>query len=220
VAEDPYQYLSSSISSLSSQRAQSSWVARTYKQAAQLYLTRRLAEALDAIEPVISPEQNLTSPQANSSQLQNGASQAAPVATSSRGTRVKVWSFYLTLLNAIIELGAEEGKLAFGSAKWRSLAAKAKDGTIWEDVVVHGYGGAEGGVDGEVVANLWASRATWSLAKANNDAQGNPAAYSHAVAKSESAANGDISVRVGKSLIRHRGPYGGLPKWTTTTPQI
>ena len=149
-------YLSSSISSLSSARPQSSWIAKSYRHAAQLYLTRRLVEALSAIEPVISPAER----------SQDGLGQsdgedrpiAAPVAASSRGTRVKVWSFYLTLLNSIIELGPEEGKLTFGSTKWKALAAKAREGSVWDEVVRYGYADTEGDVDGEVVANLYVSQ--------------------------------------------------------------
>ncbi|KAI9712041.1 MAG: hypothetical protein M1820_001750 [Bogoriella megaspora] len=140
--------LSASTGSLTSSRHQSSQIAKTYRQAAQLFLTRRLPEALSTIDPVISsPEQ--------SNGHENGDSLApAPVAAASRNTRIKVWSFYLTLLNSIIELGLEEGKHAFGSTRWRQLASKAREGSIWEDVVQIGYGGHEGEVDAEVVINL------------------------------------------------------------------
>lgn len=146
------QYLTSSISSLSSQRAQSSWIARVYRQAAQLFLTRRLYEALTTIEPVISPA--AADRHAIPEHVTQDGQAAAPVAAASRTTKVKVWSFYLTLLNSIIELGPEEGKLVFGSSRWRSLAAKAREGTIWDEVVRLGYGEDEGAVDGEVVVNL------------------------------------------------------------------
>lgn len=152
--EDPSHYLSSSISSLSSQRAQSSWLAKTYRQAAQLYLTRRLAEALDAIEPAVFPDAFFTNNSAGSSDDDGSRNATAPVAQSSKGTRVKIWSFYLTLLNALIELGPEEGKITLGSARYKSVVSKAKTGTIWDEVIRYGYGGAEGQVDGEVVANL------------------------------------------------------------------
>ena len=99
-------YLSSSISSLSTSRQQSSQIAKAYRQAAQLFLTRRLPEALSTIEPIITP-----APQEDASGNGNGhdgeLAGHAPVATASRGTRVKVWSFYLTVLNAVVELGAE-----------------------------------------------------------------------------------------------------------------
>lgn len=145
-------YLSSSISSLSSARAQSSWIARTYRQAAQLFLTRRLYEALSTIEPVLSAAQNET--EQIDGHGQEDHKPAAPVARASKTTRVKVWSFYLTLLNSIIELGPEEGKLVFGSTRWKALAAKARDGSVWDEVVTLGYGGDEGNVDSEVVVNL------------------------------------------------------------------
>ncbi|CAD0110145.1 unnamed protein product [Aureobasidium uvarum] len=145
------QYLASSISSLSSARAQSSQIARTYRQAAQLFLTRRLYEALSTIDPIISPEA-LDTPLPQDDQTDHNA---APIAFASKTSRVKVWSFYLTLLNAIIDLGPEEGKLVFGSTKWRELASYARQGTIWDLVVKQGYQGNEGAVDAEVVVNLF-----------------------------------------------------------------
>lgn len=62
--------------------------------------------------------------------------------------------FYLSLIHAIIDLGQEQGKLIFGSTRWRQLAAKARDGSIWEEVVQCGYSGNEGEVDPDVVVNL------------------------------------------------------------------
>ncbi|KAF2235706.1 hypothetical protein EV356DRAFT_522811 [Viridothelium virens] len=151
--EDPVsnsRMLASSTGSLSS-RHQSSQIAKTYRQAAQLFLTRRLPEALSTIEPVITPS---SLPEQRNG-LENGDYPTlAPVATASRNTRIKVWSFYLTLLNSIIELGLEDGKHSFGSTKWRALVAKAREGTVWEDVVRDGYSGREGDVDAEVVSNL------------------------------------------------------------------
>jgi hypothetical protein len=144
-------YLSSSISSLSASRQQSSQIAKAYRQAAQLFLTRRLPEALSTIEPIITP-----APQDEGSGKAADADLVgyAPIATASRGTRVKVWSFYLTFLNAVVELGAEEGKHAFGSTRWKQLVSKCRDGSIWDEVVRDGYAGAEGDVDADVVINL------------------------------------------------------------------
>ena len=90
-------YLSSSISSLSTSRQQSSQIAKAYRQAAQLFLTRRLPEALSTIEPIITPP-----PVDETTGDKGDLVGHAPVATASRGTRVKVWSFYLTFLNAVI----------------------------------------------------------------------------------------------------------------------
>ena len=141
-------YLSSSISSLSASRQQSSQIAKAYRQAAQLFLTRRLPEALSTIEPII------TAPASDPNDSAD-APGYAPVATASRGTRVKVWSFYLTFLNSVVELGAEEGKHAFGSARWKALVSKCRDGSVWDEVVRDGYAGVEGDVDADVVVNLY-----------------------------------------------------------------
>jgi hypothetical protein len=79
-------YLSSSISSLSASRQQSSQIAKAYRQAAQLFLTRRLPEALSTIEPIISPApQEDTNGKTSDGELVG----CAPIATASRGTRVK-----------------------------------------------------------------------------------------------------------------------------------
>ncbi|KAI5361992.1 hypothetical protein Slin15195_G056410 [Septoria linicola] len=149
------QYLSSSISSLSRSRSTNSLIVRTYKQATSLYLTKRFKEALETLEPIISSQQ--AGDDAVNSGRSDGESSAdgvAPVAQSSKGTRTKVWVFYLSLLHAIIELGAEEGKNQFGSAKWRQLAAKARGGVVWDEIIRLGYGGNEGDVDPDVVVNL------------------------------------------------------------------
>ncbi|KAL5119307.1 hypothetical protein ACEQ8H_002794 [Pleosporales sp. CAS-2024a] len=125
-------------------RQQASQIAKAYRQAAQLFLTRRLPEALSTIEPVITP----------APPLDDAAPAPAPIATASRGTRVKVWSFYLTFLNAVVELGADDGKHAFGSTRWKQLVTKCRDGSVWDDVVRDGYAGVEADVDADVVVNL------------------------------------------------------------------
>jgi len=108
-------------------------------------LTRRLPESLSTILPVItSQDLNGNSP----------ATEPAPIASASRTTRIKVWSLYLTILNAVVELEPEEGKQAFGTQEWRQIASKVRDGDVWEEVVKNGYGGLEGDVDADVVINL------------------------------------------------------------------
>lgn len=136
-------YLSSSLSSLSRPRSTASLTVKAYKQATQLYLTKRFKEALEILEPIVTPQS-----------LSPTEIRPAPVTQSNKGTRTKVWVFYLSLLNAIIDLGAEEGKTSFGSTKWKQILAKANEGSIWEEVVQHGYGGIEGDVDPDVVLNL------------------------------------------------------------------
>ena len=151
------QYLSNSLSSLSNARSTNSLIVRTYKQATQLYLTKRFREALDTLEPIITPQQtNENGHHANgdSNGHTSSAHGPAPVAQSSRSTRTKVWVFYLSLLNSIIELGADEGGQMFGSSKWKELASKVKEGMVWEEIVQRGYGGSEGELDADVVVNL------------------------------------------------------------------
>ncbi|OPB42317.1 hypothetical protein A0O28_0034340 [Trichoderma guizhouense] len=147
--------LASSISSLSSSGSKRiSPVSKTYRQASTLFLTRRLPEALSTLRPIITPPNSADD------------GEPAPVTKSSRGTRVKVWSLYLTLLNSIVELEPEEGKDAFGNQEWRGLCTKVRDGSIWEEVVKNGYHGIEGDVDADVVINL----ATLLLAHARDQA--------------------------------------------------
>ena len=141
------QLLSSSISSLSSSgsRQATSQISKIYRQSSTLFLTRRLPESLSTILPVITP------PAADDT---NANLEPTPISKASRTTRIKVWSLYLTILNAIVELDPDEGKQAFGSTEWRSLVAKVRDGEVWEEVVRDGYGGVEGDVDSDVVINL------------------------------------------------------------------
>ncbi|KAL2134727.1 hypothetical protein VTI74DRAFT_10969 [Chaetomium olivicolor] len=154
--------LGASISSLSSavpsgRNAASAHISKTYRQASTLFLTRRLPEALSTVLPLVSPP---------SSEDSNGSFEPAPVCRASRSSRIKVWSLYLTVLNAILELDPEEGKDAFGTQEWKALCHKVREGEVWEEVVRNGYHGAEGDVDAEVVINL----ATLLLAHAKTQA--------------------------------------------------
>lgn len=144
------QLLSSSVSSISSStssRQASSQISKIYRQASTLFLTRRLPESLSTILPVIQPP----SADANA----EGNADRAPIARASRSTRIKVWSLYLTILNAVLDLDPDEGKASFGSSEYRSLVGKVRDGQVWEEVVRDGYGGIEGDVDADVVINLY-----------------------------------------------------------------
>ncbi|KAJ5714760.1 uncharacterized protein N7483_011941 [Penicillium malachiteum] len=127
---------------------------RTYKKASQLFLTRRLPEALFNLQPI------LTVPSPSEDQQTNGdyAAALAPIATASSTWRIKVWNFYITLLSAIVELGAEEGKNQFGQKEWKDFATQVREGGIWEHVVQVGYQGREGSVDAEVVYVLYVSK--------------------------------------------------------------
>ncbi len=141
--------LSASISSLGSFRNGTPQLSKLYRQASTLFLTRRLSEALATIEPAITTN---SSSEAIDGDPENA--ELAPVATASRSTRIKIWNLYLTILNAIIELGPEDGKNAIGTKEWRAIVSKVRDGDVWEDIVREGYGGVEGDVDSDVVINL------------------------------------------------------------------
>lgn len=144
-------FLGSSIETLSPSRNQnSSRITRTYKQARDLFLTRRLPEAYTTIEPLLTFASASDENPESEEDLKK-----APITTASRSQRVKTWSLYLTLLNAVHELGPEEGKAQFGSKEWKRLTSKAWDGSIWGEVVDIGYGGVEGNVDADVVINLY-----------------------------------------------------------------
>ncbi|KAK3391950.1 hypothetical protein B0T20DRAFT_384333 [Sordaria brevicollis] len=150
--------MSSSLSSLSSsvgsvRHSSSSNISKTYRQASTLFLTRRLPEALSTVLPLITPS---PSESATPGDVASGAAafDPAPVAKASRSTRIKVWSLYLTILNAILDLNSDEGKDAFGTQEWRALCHKVREGEVWEEVVRNGYHGSEGDVDADVVINL------------------------------------------------------------------
>lgn len=150
----------SSISSLSnSHSSQSSSIARIYKQASQLFVTRRIQEALETLEPLIRRPDSSTQRQANGESYDTSEPHAqdhqpAPIATASRGARVKVWSLYISIVNEIVEMGPDVGKQTFGGTRWKQFVSLARDGGIWEEIVETGYSGVEGEVDAEVVANL------------------------------------------------------------------
>jgi hypothetical protein len=147
----PSGFLSSSINSLStlsSPRHSSSQFSKTYHQASSLFLTRRLQEALWTLQPLV------TNASSTSNQTNGDSSEGAPIASASRSLRIKVWSLYLTILDAVVKLGPEDGKNAFGNQEWRLLVGKAREGKVWDDVVTDGYRGREGDVDAEVVISL------------------------------------------------------------------
>ncbi|PGH15449.1 hypothetical protein AJ79_02426 [Helicocarpus griseus UAMH5409] len=133
--------LSSSTSSLSLSSAKQ--ISKVYKQSSQLFLTRRLQEALSAVEPIITPP--------SQDDQQDGP---APIATASGNLRIKVWNLYISILNAIVELGAEEGRKQFGQKEWKALASRVRDGELWNTISEVGYRGRDGSIDADVVYNI------------------------------------------------------------------
>ena len=145
------EYLSSSQSSLGHAKKASSEISKSYKQASQLFLTRRLSEALAVLQPVITPPVHTN----GATNGEGDEAALAPIATAAQSQRIRIWSLYVTLMNAIVDLGNDEGKRDFGQKEYRALVAKVRDGEIWEQVVRDGYNGREGSVDAEVVYNLY-----------------------------------------------------------------
>ena len=141
--------LGSSLGRLSSPRKTKSEVSKVYKEASELFLTRQLLEALSTVQPLI------TVPRQPDEIAEEGETlRRAPIAGATRNSRIKVWVFYLTLLNAILDLGIEEGSATFGNKTWKNLQAKVQDGSIWDEVGDIGYGGNEGKIDADVVLSL------------------------------------------------------------------
>ena len=124
-------------------------LSKAYKSACQCYLTRRFHEALSTIKPLITTP---SGPQ--NGEEDDAEDHKAPIAKADKQWRIKVWSFYLALLNVIVELGPDEGSATVGRLQWKDILNKAETGSIWDEVVNVGYGGDESLVDAEVVVNL------------------------------------------------------------------
>jgi hypothetical protein len=142
-------YLSSSQSSLNHSKKASSEITKTYKYASQLFLTRRLAEAYDALQPVIKPAE-----QTNGHHSDTDGPVLALIARASTSQRIKIWSLYATLLDAIVDLGLEQGKHELGQKRYRDIVRLVQSSEVWEHVIQAGYQGREASVDAEVVYNL------------------------------------------------------------------
>lgn len=200
------QYISSSQSSLNASKKASSEIARTYKHASQLYLTRRLSEAYEALQSVIKPpvQQNGHSNHDDDSPV------LSPIATASTSQRIKTWSLYAALLNAAIDLGSEEGAREFGQKQYRDILKLVQNGEVWEQVVQDGYRGREDSLDAEVVYNI----STLLLTKAQ-DQTVNQTRLETYLSSPTHASQSDLSTQVSESLRNgHRTPMNG-----TSTPK-
>ena len=139
----------SSLGSIYSPRRQKSEISNAYKQGSAFYVTRRFPEALSTIKSLVKIADAIEDEHEDVYTVKQ-----APIAWAEKKWRVKIWSFYLTLLNDIADLGGVEGEGAFGKIEWREIVGKLEDGSIWQEVVEAGYGGNEAHVDAEVVVNL------------------------------------------------------------------
>lgn len=149
MAEEAQTYLSSSTSSPMSSKQ----ISQVYKQASQLFLTRRLQESLSLLTPIITPSRSQENGQQNT-EGDGPSTPLAPVATASANLKIKIWNLYITILSAIVDLGPEEGREQFGQKEWKAIATKVREGEVWETVVSLGYQGREGSVDADIVYNL------------------------------------------------------------------
>lgn len=105
-----------------------------------------------ALQPIVNPTGAQDGLQAADDEGESHAQ--APIATAPSNLRIKIWSLYAALLNAIVDLSSDEGKKGFGQAQWRSIVSQVRDGSVWEFVVQNGYQGREGSVDADVVFQL------------------------------------------------------------------
>lgn len=144
--------------STSSPRKSTSELSKAYKGASKFYLTRRFHEALSTIKPFVTVPSDHQDSEEDDAEIQK-----APIAKADKKWRIKVWSFYLTLLNAIVELGPDEGSATIGRLQWKDILNKGETGSIWDEVVNIGYGGDESLVDAEVVVNLYDLKHQWYL---------------------------------------------------------
>ena len=153
--------LADSISTLSSRtqggkktlKRRVSPVTKAFKQAREFFLTRRLVEALDVLEPIIALPRNSRAEHDGLSGTK--IDQPPPIAAAEAKDRIRVWNLFIMILHAAVELGPDAGRMQFGNARWKNMAAKARDGTVWDELVMAGYGGVEGRLDPDVVANLF-----------------------------------------------------------------
>ena len=109
-------------------------VAQIYKTCTNLFLTRRLPEALATLQPVI-------------------ADPSSSIRHCQRALRIKFWGLYLALLDSAAKMGSSEGKATWGDQEWPELVGKIRSGTVWDEAN-RAYGD-EGRVDAEVVVSLW-----------------------------------------------------------------
>jgi hypothetical protein len=108
-------------------------ISHIYKSCTNLFLTRRLPEALAALQPVVNDR-------------------SASIRQCPRALRIKFWGLYLAILDAAAKMGATEGKATWGEKEWPELVGKIRNGFVWDEVNM-AYGN-EGRVDADVIVTL------------------------------------------------------------------
>lgn len=131
-----------SIQSQKVSKRTSSAVAKIVRETTNLYLTRSLREANQLFESLLIPEELID------------ALPTTSIAKASPKDRLKAWRLYIALLDAIVDLGSEEGRRQFGHSEWDSILGKVKTTALWSDIVHTGYCGIEGSVEDVLVVEL------------------------------------------------------------------
>ena len=121
---------------------------RVYDQAATYFITRRPSEALSLLCTAIFP-----APVDHGEPLSFGVAEFAPVAGAPRKLRIKMWSLFISCLDALARI-EEAGVQVARPTNHRDLVTKVHNGTIWDVVVQHGYRGQKDCVDAEVIISL------------------------------------------------------------------
>lgn len=84
-----------------------------FQRSTTLFLTRRLPPALETLHPVLPYTNKCV-----------------------RSLRVKIWSTYFAILDAVLKLEGPEGKDAFGSLRsWREVKNRVRKAKIWEELL-------------------------------------------------------------------------------------
>ena len=125
-------------------------IAAYYVLAEASYSSKLFHDAYRTTAPLVTP------PDLNDRDMEHGELIAkAPVGGAGKKLRVKVWILHFKLLDTIIQLeryGDEEG---FTRDEWREATSKVVNGTIWDHVYLHGYGGNYAKMDSLVVLQLY-----------------------------------------------------------------
>ena len=123
-------------------------LAQVYDQAATYFITRRPSEALSLLCTAIFP-----APVDHGIPFNFGLAEFAPVAGAPRKLRIKIWSLFISCLDALALIEGDGVQVA-RPTRYRDLLTKVRDGTVWDVVVQRGYREQRDSVDPEVVISL------------------------------------------------------------------
>lgn len=131
---------------------------RIYREASQLFLTRRLSESWAVMKELITPAGDFVvgNQRGHHSKVAAGGLPVspAPVALASSKLRIRVWSLYLALLSVALDLEYEAGQAQLGQEDWKAMESQVRSGEIWDFIIRVGYQGKQETLDAVVVSNL------------------------------------------------------------------